>query len=341
MLYVPNDCHDPAKNLAIETYLLKEKEINEPILFFYINHPSVIIGRNQNTAEEVNHQYVKAHHIDVVRRLSGGGAVYHDLGNLNFSFILPDAKDYMDFATLTKPIVDALTHLGVKGVHLSGRNDLLIGEQKFSGNAMYRYQNRMFCHGTLLFDSDLTQINDILTVDPSKLKKKGVASVRSRVTNIKPHLPKDKQEMTTESFKTALLHYLFSTDCLADIPTYELTAEEMKRVAEIQKEYYSNWDWNYGASPDYNVKVNHRFSSGNIELYLLIKNSKIENIAIYGDFFGVLETHDLIETLQGCPLEKESLEKALDAFDLPAYLGRDVTKEAFLSLLLSAKDCEN
>lgn len=339
MLYVPNEYHDPAMNLAQETYLLKEKNIDEPIIFFYINRPSVIIGRNQNTLEEVNEDYVNTHHIDVVRRLSGGGAVYHDFGNLNFSFILPDANDYMDFATLTQPIVDAIRHLGVSDVHLSGRNDLLIGEQKFSGNAMYRYNDRMFCHGTLLFDSDLNQINDILTVDPSKLKKKGISSVRSRVTNIKPHLPQNQQKMTTEVFRDAILMDLFDVDTLEKIPTYSFTEEDIEHILEIKASYYDNWDWNYGASPDFNIKNSQRFSSGQVEVYLLVHDGIIKNIAIYGDFFGLFDKNKLVDALTGVAYTEEAVKHALSPFDLSAYLGRDVTQQKLVDLLLSAQSC--
>lgn len=337
MFYIPNTEHDPRMNLAIETYLLKEKVFDEAAVFFYINEPSVIIGRNQNTVEEINADYVKEHDIQVVRRLSGGGAVYHDLGNLNFSFILPDTEEFMDFATLTKPIVDALTALGIQDVALSGRNDLVIGDKKFSGNAMYRSGDRMFCHGTLLFDSDLSVVNDVLHVDETKLKKKGVASVRSRVTNIKEHLPEDKQSMTIEDFQDALLKMLFYTDDISSIPVYVLTDEDMEHIEKIKETRYDSWEWNYGASPDFNLRAAHRFDSGQVEVRFLLRQNTIEEAYIYGDFFGSADVEEIETALVGISFTKEAIQKALAPFEMQDYFGRAVTKEAMIELILSAK----
>lgn len=187
MIFVPNENNDPRVNLAIETYLLTEMPLDEPILLFYINEPSIIIGRNQNTIEEINKEYVDEHGIHVVRRLSGGGAVYHDHGNLNFSFIMPDdGNSFRDFAKVTQPIIQALHDLGVEGAELKGRNDLVINDMKFSGNAMYATNGRMFAHGTLMFDSDIDEVVNTLKVRKDKIESKGIKSVRSRVTNIKP-----------------------------------------------------------------------------------------------------------------------------------------------------------
>ena len=194
MIFVPNENNDPRVNLAIETYLLTEMPLDEPILLFYINEPSIIIGRNQNTIEEINKEYVDEHGIHVVRRLSGGGAVYHDHGNLNFSFIMPDdGNSFRDFAKVTQPIIQALHDLGVEGAELKGRNDLVINDMKFSGNAMYATNGRMFAHGTLMFDSDIDEVVNTLKVRKDKIESKGIKSVRSRVTNIKPFLSEDKQ----------------------------------------------------------------------------------------------------------------------------------------------------
>lgn len=189
MIFVPNENNDPRVNLAIETYLLTEMPLDEPILLFYINEPSIIIGRNQNTIEEINKEYVDEHGIHVVRRLSGGGAVYHDHGNLNFSFIMPDdGNSFRDFAKVTQPIIQALHDLGVEGAELKGRNDLVINDMKFSGNAMYATNGRMFAHGTLMFDSDIDEVVNTLKVRKDKIESKGIKSVRSRVTNIKPFI---------------------------------------------------------------------------------------------------------------------------------------------------------
>ena len=195
MIYVSNEeITDPRINLAIETYLVQEMPLDEPILLFYINEPSIIIGRNQNTIEEINVDYVEDNGIHVVRRLSGGGAVYHDEGNLNFSFIMPDdGESFRNFGKVTQPIIDALHELGVEGAELKGRNDLVIDDKKFSGNAMYTTNGRMFAHGTLMFDSDVNEVVNALKVRKDKIESKGIKSIRSRVTNIKPFLSDDYQ----------------------------------------------------------------------------------------------------------------------------------------------------
>lgn len=256
MLYVPNDNErDPRINLAIETYLLQNMPLDEPILLFYINEPSIIIGRNQNTIEEINKEYVDEKGIHVVRRLSGGGAVYHDQGNLNFSFIMPDdGNSFRDFKKLTEPIVEALHKLGIEGAQLKGRNDLVIDDKKFSGNAMYSTNGRMFAHGTLMFDSDIDEVVNALKVKKDKIESKGIKSIRSRVTNIKDYLPQDKQAMTTEEFRQAILLQIFGVDDVDQVKTHELTDEDWQAINKISDEYYKNWDWNYGRSPEFNLE---------------------------------------------------------------------------------------
>ena len=153
MIFVDNgQNYDADLNIALETYLVENKLVDEPILLFYINKPSIIVGRNQNTAEEINQTYVDEHGINVVRRMSGGGAVYHDLGNVSFCFIKDDDGSFRDFASFTKPVIQALHKMGATGAVLEGRNDLLIDGKKFSGNAMYAKDGRMTAHGTILFD---------------------------------------------------------------------------------------------------------------------------------------------------------------------------------------------
>lgn len=321
MIFVPNTEHNPRLNLAIETYLLKEKHFDDTVLLFYINEPSVIIGRNQNTIEEINQSYIDEHDIKVVRRLSGGGAVYHDLGNLNFSFIMPENDHFMDFKTLTQPIIDALHQLGIKNAEMSGRNDLLIDGKKFSGNAMYKTNGRMFCHGTLMFDSDLDVVTDALKVRKDKIESKGIKSVRSRVTNIKPHLPKEMQKMTTEGFEKALLHQLFHTDDLKTIPLYILTDDDWKRINEIADEYYCNWNWNYGQSPDFSIKKEHRYPFGLIEARMMVKQGKIEEIHFYGDFFGTEDTRELERRLVGVEYQRDAIVKALVGVELRDFFG--------------------
>lgn len=333
MIFVPNDQHDPRINLAIETYLLKEKPLDEPMLLFYINDPSIIIGRNQNTIEEINQEYVDSQGIHVVRRLSGGGAVYHDHGNLNFSFIMPDdGNSFRDFAKVTQPIIQALHDLGVSGAELKGRNDLVINDLKFSGNAMYATAGRMFAHGTLMFDSDIDEVVNALKVRKDKIESKGIKSIRSRVTNIKPFLPEDKQEMTTEAFREDILLKIFGVDSIEQIKTYELTEEDWQKINKISEEYYQNWEWNYGQSPAFNLIRRKRFPIGSIEAQMNVEEGQIKEIKIFGDFFGLGEIKDVEDRLTGINYEKIALTNAIEAIDVKKYFG-NIEKADLVELL--------
>lgn len=322
MIFVPNENNDPRVNLAIEHFLVQEMPIDEPILLFYINEPSIIIGRNQNTIEEINKEYVAKKGIHVVRRLSGGGAVYHDLGNLNFSFIMPDdGNSFRDFEKLTKPIVQALQELGVKGAQLKGRNDLVIDDMKFSGNAMYATNGRMFAHGTIMFDSDINEVVNALKVRKDKIESKGIKSIRSRVTNIKPFLPADKQTMSTKELRQDILLKIFGVASEAEVNKYELTEEDWKKINQISNDYYRNWDWNYGKSPEFDIERRHRFPIGSIEVRLNVQQGKITDAKIYGDFFGMGDIKDVEDALVGVKYEKADLEAAIAKIDVKKYFG--------------------
>ncbi|MGM9902933.1 lipoate--protein ligase [Enterococcus hirae] len=333
MIFVPNENHDPRVNLAIEQFLLQEMPLEEPILLFYINEPSIIIGRNQNTIEEINREYVEEKGIHVVRRLSGGGAVYHDLGNLNFSFIMPDDGDsFRDFAKVTQPIIQALHELGVSGAELKGRNDLVIDGLKFSGNAMYATNGRMFAHGTIMFDSDIDEVVNALKVKKEKIESKGIKSIRSRVTNIKPFLPQDKQQMTTEEFREDILLKIFGVDSVEDVKTYTLTEEDWEKINRISEQYYRNWDWNYGKSPAFNFSRQKRFSIGSIEVNMNVSDGIIEDVKIFGDFFGLGDIKDVEQVLIGQKYDKATLKEAVKTIDIKKYFGA-IEEEDLLSLL--------
>jgi lipoate-protein ligase A len=333
MLFVPNENNDPRINLAIEIFLLQEMKVDEPILLFYINEPSIIIGRNQNTIEEINKDYVDAHGIHVVRRFSGGGAVYHDFGNLNFSFIMPDdGNSFRDFEKLTKPIVQALHDMGVEGAQLKGRNDLVIDDMKFSGNAMYATNGRMFAHGTIMFDSDINEVVNALKVRKDKIESKGIKSIRSRVTNIKPFLPKEKQDMTTEEFREEILLKIFGVDSVDQVKTYTLTDEDWVKINEISDKYYRNWDWNYGKSPAFDIERRKRFAIGSIEVRFNVQEGKITDAKIYGDFFGLGDIADVEQAFIGTRYEKNDLKKVIDQIDVKKYFG-NITPEDLLELV--------
>lgn len=329
MLFIDNKgITDPRINLAIEEYALKCLDLSDSYLLFYINEPSIIIGKNQNTIEEINTGYVEEQNIHVVRRLSGGGAVYHDKGNLNFSFITKDdGESFHNFKKFTEPVVQALAKLGVKA-EMSGRNDIIANDgRKISGNAQFSTKGRMFSHGTLLFDSEIDSVVSALRVRKDKIESKGIKSVRSRVANISEYL---EEKITVEQFREVLLQNIF--DGIDPIPTYELKEKDWEKINEISKERYQNWDWNYGKSPKFNYQHSHRFPVGQIDVRLEVQKGTIENCKIYGDFFGVGDVEEIEQALIGIRYEKEELEKALHEIDIQKYFGK-IEKAEFINLL--------
>ncbi|WP_211748846.1 lipoate--protein ligase [Paenibacillus sp. Marseille-Q4541] len=329
MLFIDNQgITDPRINLAIEEYALKHLSLDESYLLFYINAPSIIIGKHQNTIEEINQEYVQQNGVTVVRRLSGGGAVYHDLGNLNFSFITKDdGNSFHNFRKFTQPVVEALHDLGVNA-ELTGRNDLQVGEQKISGNAQFATRGRMFSHGTLMFDLNLENVQASLNVNPEKFKSKSTKSVRSRVTNISSLMEK---EMTIVEFREELLRHIFGMEA-SEIPEYHLTEKDWEKIHEISKERYQNWDWNYGQSPESNVKHSKKFPVGIIDLRMNIKEGRIEEIKIYGDFFGVGDVADIENLLRGKRYEDSEVREALKDIEVKHYFG-NLDFEDFIGLV--------
>lgn len=320
---------DPQINLAIEEYVLQNFGEKDTYLLFYVNEPSIIIGRNQNSIEEINTDYVDEHNIKVVRRLSGGGAVYHDEGNLNFSFITKDdGESFHNFEKFTKPVVEALNHIGVPA-ELIGRNDLLADGRKISGNAQFSTKGRMFSHGTLMLDSEIEHVVAALNVSKEKIKSKGIKSIRSRVANISEFL---EEKISMDEFKSLILRYIFDVDNIEDIPSYELTEEDWKNIEEISKKRYQNWDWNFGKSPAFNLKESHKFDSGLLDVRLDVKKGIIENCKIYGDFFGLGDVKELENKLIGVRHERKSIQKALTEIDVSYYLGK-ITKDEFIQLI--------
>ncbi|MHA0857159.1 lipoate--protein ligase [Paenibacillus sp. CMAA1364] len=318
MLFIDNQgIHDPAINLAIEEYALKHLPMEDSYLLFYINQPSVIIGKHQNTIEEINQEYCKDNNVQIVRRLSGGGAVYHDLGNLNFSFITKDdGHSFHNFAKFTQPVIDALHQMGVKA-ELTGRNDIQVGEQKISGNAQFSTRGRMFSHGTLMFNLNLDDVQASLNVNPEKFKSKSTKSVRSRVANISDLM---EGSMTIEEFRAELLRSIFGMN-VEDIPQYHLKEDDWKQINQISEEHYQNWDWNYGISPESNVKHSKKFSVGIIDLRMNINEGRIQDIKIYGDFFGVGDVSDIENVLRGKKYDDTEVRTALSDLDIRHYFG--------------------
>ncbi|WP_404427214.1 lipoate--protein ligase [Ureibacillus chungkukjangi] len=319
---------DPRINLAIEEFILRNMDIEkDDFLLFYINQPSIIIGKNQNTIEEINTDYVEDNGIIVVRRLSGGGAVYHDLNNLNFSFLTKDdGNSFHNYKKFTQPVVDALEKLGVNA-ELSGRNDILAEGKKVSGNAQYSTRGRMFSHGTLMFKSDVDAVVSSLKVKKDKIESKGIKSVRSRVGNISDYL---KEPMSIEEFRMEILKSIFGGE--DKIQYYELTDEDWKKIHEISEDRYQKWEWNFGKSPRFNIQKTNRFPSGGIDIRLEVNKGIIEEIKIFGDFFGVGDVSDIEKLLIGVKYDRTSIGQAIEVIDTTHYFGA-VTKEDFLKLI--------
>lgn len=329
MIFVDNKgIHDPRINLAIEEYLLKTMDVEkEPVFLFYINQPSIIIGKNQNTIEEINTDYVEDNGIIVVRRLSGGGAVYHDLGNLNFSFISNDDGDsFMNYKKFTQPVVDALAKMGVNA-ELSGRNDILAEGRKVSGNAQFSTKGRMFSHGTLMFDTEIDAVVSALKVKKDKIESKGIKSIRSRVANISEFL---KEQMTVEEFRLEILKSIFGGE--ENIRYYELTEDDWANIHKLSEERYQTWEWNFGKSPRFNIQKTHRFPTGGIDIRLEVNHGVMEEVHIFGDFFGVGDMADIEQRLVGTNYDRAAIAKALADIDIPTYFG-GISTEDFLQLI--------
>ena len=319
---------DPRMNLAIEEYAVKTMDVDkDSYLLFYVNEPSIIIGKNQNTIEEINTSFVEDHGIHVVRRISGGGAVYHDHGNLNFSFITKDDGDsFRNFAKFTEPVIEALAQLGVKA-ELLGRNDILVDGKKISGNAQFATKGRMFSHGTLMFDTEIDTVVKALRVKKDKIESKGIKSIRSRVANISDYL---EEPMTIDAFKREILKSVFGGE--ENIQYVEWTEDDWDNIRKLSEEKYQQWEWNYGRSPKFNVQHSERFPVGGIDVRLQVNKGRMEDVHIYGDFFGVGEVAQIEEALTGELYNRESIAAALESIDVEKVLG-GITRDQFIHVM--------
>ena len=326
MIKVVNNHTDPRINLAVEEYVLNYLDPSEEYAILWQNEPTVVIGRNQNTLAEVNSSFIKERGIHVVRRLSGGGAVYHDLGNLNFTFIVDAEKERVsNLEYFTRPVIQALASLGVQA-EFSGRNDITIDGKKFSGNAQYWSKGRLLHHGTILFNSDLSVVQEALNVKADKLQSKGVKSVRSRVTNIYPYL---KSPITIEEFKEILWKYLIPD---GEGREYILSEEEWAIVHRIKEERYARWDWNYGASPECEIEKEARFTGGKLELKFNVKDGLIQDLHIFGDFFGRKDVRELAQLLNGKQYRESVVEEVLGRIEFGEFFF-NISREEFLQCL--------
>ncbi len=325
MQYFETGSTDPAYNLAFEEYILTHFRTGH-ILILWQNDNAVIIGRNQNAEEEIHKGFVDAHGIKVVRRNTGGGAVYHDLGNLNYSFITDaQAVDSQATKTFLQPVIAALKALDLDA-EFSGRNDILISGKKISGTAQQFSHGRLLLHGTLLFDSDPNIICGALNPDPAKFQSKSIKSVRSRVGSIREHLNTD---MDMQQFWSYLKSQLLSRDCTRPA----LCAEDLDRIRQLKLEKYDTWQWNYGRSPKYNTQRRSRWPGGLLDIRMEVSGGIIAKIRIFGDFLSQ-EPVDILEAaLTGCELHKNALENALTDIPLSLCIG-SVTADELIKTVL-------
>ena len=318
---------DAAFNLAAEQYVFDSLPRDRDYCLLWQNRSAVVIGKYQNTLAEIDLPFVEEAGIQVVRRLSGGGAVYHDLGNLNFSFIT-DAGDAetLDMKLFCAPVVRTLAALGVEAA-VNGRNDITIDGRKFSGNAQYMRGGRILHHGTLLFDSDLSVVTRALRVDETKIRAKGLRSVRSRVTNIRPHLPTD---IPLPVFRSCLLENILQESPGTE---YRFTAEDLAAIEALRFSRYACWDWNFGASPPCTLLKQRRFEGcGSVEAHIDLEHGRIRSLCFRGDFFSAAEPEELAARFTGLRPEREDYAAALAGTDISRYfLGLD--REGLLSLL--------
>ncbi len=313
MYLIENYNTKPQYNLALEEYLcLRAMRDGSQFFMLWQNEPSIIVGRFQNTLAEINSEFVKEHNIHVVRRNAGGGAVYHDLGNINYSFIMEDKGGEFNFEFFTGPIIEALNTMGAKA-ELSGRNDVTIEGKKVSGGAQFRRGGVILHHGTLLYDSDLDVLSQALNVSPEKLISKGVKSVRSRVSNIRTFL---KKPFSVLDFMKDLQNKIKGFTPLS------LSPEEYAEAEKLAKEKYSTWEWNYGTSPEFTDHKRARFPWGSIEAYLKIEKGRITACTMHGDYFGNGEYSQLLNRLLGTAYTEEAVSAALEGLDTsPMFAG--------------------
>ena len=326
MLFVDNRGKtDPRLNLALEEFLLRHAKTAEPLLLLYINEPAVIIGRNQNVLQETDPPFLNKRNIHLVRRLSGGGAVYQDLDNLNYSFITQGQQDLHQFARVTEPIIRVLRDLGVDA-ELRGRSDIVVGEKKISGNAQYASRGRMFTHGTLLFDSNIAELSEALKPRHAQIESRAVQSVRSSVCNIRELLP---GELTIAGLKSAILTGIFGP---GTIPTFELTVEDWNQVRQISAERYMSWDWNTGRSPRFELMKSEQHANGLVEVRIEVKKGSINSVAISGDCFNGQEIARLEKQLTGVRYDPDRLLAALGDGENELFFA-NFSKEKFVDLL--------
>ena len=323
MFFVDNTNTNPFFNLALEEYFLKRTDLNGSVLMLWQNEPAIVVGKHQDTMAEINEAYVKKHGIHIVRRNSGGGAVYHDLGNLNFSVIEAYTAS-SSFAVFAEPVIRCLDRLGVTA-QFSGRNDITVEGYKFSGNAQYIYKGKILHHGTILFSGDLHVLSEALRVNTQKLAAKGVPSVRSRVTNLVPYLP----NTSFEEFKHKLVDEFLVGE---NGERYALSETDIAAANEIMRNKYETTDWNYNGRRNWSKTGHLRCAAGTFCLEVSMEDERIKYIQLSGDYFSLRPIEELLNPFIGKSATLEVLEAELAKIDFSTYI-REFSMNDMLELL--------
>jgi len=326
MKYLKNPNTDPYFNMAFDEFCLNSLPVDEPVFYLWQNRPSVIMGFNQEVNTEVNLEYLRQNDIALVRRVTGGGAVYHDLGNLNYTIVGRSEdleRDYPEYAGL---MMKALQELGVPAT-LSGRNDILVDGKKVSGFAKRVCKNRLMVHGTLMFDVNLEVLTQALCPPATKLQSKGIASVRSRVTNLCEHLP---HLANIQAFSQALERIL---SCQYTDEEYRLSSDELASIQQLADEKFSQWEWTYGHSPKATLTYSARLKCGTVEVHLTLTENRIASCRFGGDFLGNLPVTDVESALKGVIYDAEAISQCLSAIGIQQYFDR-VEPEELVKLMI-------
>lgn len=313
MIYLESKSHDPYFNLALEEYVFEKLDQNEEYFMLWQNDNTIVVGKYQNTAQEINQDFVDENHIRVARRLSGGGAVYHDKGNLNFTFIVSEEGHGLQFRQFIEPVIRALAKLGIRA-EFTGRNDITIDGKKISGNSQYVKRGRIMHHGCILVDSNLTNVSEALRPKEAKFESKSAKSVAARVTTINACSP---EEITVERFKKVLAEEVLKGSGTKE---YELSAEDLAAIHKIADEKYRTWEWNYGKSGNYNYQKSQRYDFGTVEISATVREGILQEVRIYGDFFGNGEIEDLENALQGEALDENFAARIEKKIDVEHYI---------------------
>ena len=314
MIYIESESRDPYFNLALEEYVFEELDPGRRYFMLWQNDNAIIVGKYQNTAQEINQEFVDAHHIRVARRLSGGGAVYHDQGNLNFTFIVNEGDiEQFNFQYFIRPVLAALDRFGVRA-GFTGRNDITICGKKFSGNSQYVKRGRILHHGCIMVDSNLTDVAAALRPKAAKFQSKSAKSVVSRVTTVNEH---SSAPVTVEAFKAALLEEIASAGSLE---RHVLTGKELKRVETLAEEKYRTWEWTYGWSGDYDYSKSEKFDFGLVEVNAGVREGIIEELRVTGDFFGRGDIAELEQALVGERIDEGLGARLREKLDVGYYI---------------------